>query len=212
MLNEKLQSYLEELIPMRDELLFEMETYAKQNAVPIMELAAIETMLQILRIHQPKKLLEIGTAIGYSALRMAYTLPDSFIVTAEKDPERLKLAWEFLSRSGRAGQIQLLYGDALELREEIEKHAPYDFIFIDAAKGQYRKFFEMYSPYLAENGIVLTDNVLFRGLVCEKDIQNRNKRGLVRKINDFNKWLMEHEGFDTVILPVGDGVAISRKR
>lgn len=197
---------------MRDELLFEMETYAKQNAVPIMELAAIETMLQILRIHQPKKLLEIGTAIGYSALRMAYTLPDSFIVTAEKDPERLKLAWEFLSRSGRAGQIQLLYGDALELREEIEKHAPYDFIFIDAAKGQYRKFFEMYSPYLAENGIVLTDNVLFRGLVCEKDIQNRNKRGLVRKINDFNKWLMEHEGFDTVILPVGDGVAISRKR
>lgn len=212
MLNEKLQSYLEELIPMRDELLFEMETYAKQNAVPIMELAAIETMLQILRIHQPKKLLEIGTAIGYSALRMAYTLPDSFIVTAEKDPERLKLAWEFLSRSGRAGQIQLLYGDALELREEIEKHAPYDFIFIDAAKGQYRKFFEMYSPYLAENGIVLTDNVLFRGLVCEKDIQNRNKRGLVRKINDFNKWLMEHEGFDTVILPVGDGVAVSRKR
>lgn len=212
MLNEKLQSYLEELIPMRDELLFEMETYAKQNAVPIMELAAIETTLQILRIHQPKKLLEIGTAIGYSALRMAYTLPDSFIVTAEKDPERLKLAWEFLSRSGRAGQIQLLYGDALELREEIEKHAPYDFIFIDAAKGQYRKFFEMYSPYLAENGIVLTDNVLFRGLVCEKDIQNRNKRGLVRKINDFNKWLMEHEGFDTVILPVGDGVAISRKR
>src|SRR5690606_17683221 len=152
--------------------------------VPIMELAAIETMLQILRIHQPKKLLEIGTAIGYSALRMAYTLPDSFIVTAEKDPERLKLAWEVLSRSGRAGQIQLLYGDALELREEIDKHAPYDFIFTDAAKGQDRKFFEMYSAYLADNGIVLTENVVFRGLVCEKDIQNRNKRGLVRKINE----------------------------
>lgn len=212
MINKELEQYLEGLIPGRNELLTDMENYAKSHGVPIMELGAMEAMLQILRIQQPKKILEIGTAIGYSALRMAYTLPKSLIVTVEKDREKWNMAREYLEKSGKSAQIRLLFGDALELTEEIKMFAPYDFIFLDAAKSQYRKFFELYSRYLGKNGIVFTDNVLFKGLVCREDIENRNIRALARKIRCFNEWLAGLKEFDTVFLPVGDGVAISRKR
>lgn len=212
MINKELEQYLEGLIPGRNELLTDMENYAKSHGVPIMELGAMEAMLQILRIQQPKKILEIGTAIGYSALRMAYTLPKSLIVTVEKDREKWNMAREYLEKSGKSAQIRLLFGDALELTEEIKMFAPYDFIFLDAAKSQYRKFFELYSRYLGKNGIVFTDNVLFKGLVCREDIENRNIRALARKIRGFNEWLAGLKEFDTVFLPVGDGVAISRKR
>lgn len=211
-MDDQLQDYLCELIPKRDELLLDMEKYAAENGVPIMELSGIEAMLQILRIQQPKTLLEIGTAIGYSALRMAYALPQSLIVTVERDEERLRVAEEFIKKSGKAGQVQLIHGDALKTEADIQRFAPYDTIFIDAAKGQYKNFFEMYSPFLGNNGVIITDNVLFKGLVFEEQINSRNVRSLVRKINDFNHWLMAHPGFDTIILPVGDGVAISRKR
>jgi predicted O-methyltransferase YrrM len=212
LLNEKLHSYIESLIPSRNDLLLEMESYAKQHNVPIMELDGMEAMLQILKIQKPKKILEIGTAIGYSALRMAFVLPKTRIITIERDEERFKLAEEFIQRSGVDGRISLIKGDALELEADIHLHAPYDAIFIDAAKGQYKKFFEIYSKYLQEDGIILTDNVLFKGLVCEKEIESKRTRNLVKKIDEFNHWLMNHPQYSTIILPVGDGVAISLKR
>lgn len=209
---EKLQLYINELIQDRPEILAEMEQYAQEFEVPIMELTGIETMLQLLRIQQPKSILEVGTAIGYSALRMAYTLPTTKIVTIERDVERLEKAKEFIKRAEKQSQIVLISGDALEVEAEIKAYAPYDTIFIDAAKAQYRRFFDMYSKYLSDTGIIITDNVLFKGMVAEGNIENRNIRALVRKIKDFNSWLMSHPDYDTVILPVGDGLAISKKR
>lgn len=190
----------------------EMEKFAGQNKVPIMELAGIEAMLQILRIQDSKKILEVGTAIGYSALRMAEALPNARIVTIERDIERIQLAEEFIGRSSLSDQIILIKGDALEVEEFVSGQAPYDAIFIDAAKGQYQRFFEMYSKYLNEDGIIITDNVLFKGLVAESEIESKRIRNLVKKINDFNHWLMNHPDYHSIILPVGDGVAISKKR
>lgn len=212
MLNEKLHSYIERLIPDRNVLLMEMELYAKEHQVPIMELAGIEAMLQLMRIQQPKNILEIGTAIGYSALRMATALPDTRVVTIERDQERIQIAKQFLEKSGEAERILLLEGDALEAVEQIRQFGPFDTVFIDAAKGQYKKFFELYERELQPNGMIITDNVLFKGLVCETEIESKRTRNLVKKINDFNCWLMSHPEYDTVILPVGDGVAISKKR
>jgi predicted O-methyltransferase YrrM len=106
----------------------------------------------------------------------------------------------------------LIKGDALEIEDQVKKHAPFDAIFIDAAKGQYKRFFEIYANYLSEDGIIITDNVLFKGLVSEPNIENKRIRSLVKKINEFNTWLMSHPHYYTVILPVGDGVAISKKR
>lgn len=209
---EKLHSYIEELIQNRSDLLEEMEQYAKAHHVPIMELSGIETILQILRIAQPKQILEVGTAIGYSALRMATVLPETNIVTIERDSERYTVAEDFIKRANKEHQIVIIKGDALEVESLIEKFGSFDAIFIDAAKGQYKKFFEIYSKYLGDKGIIITDNVLFKGLVCEDTIESKRVRSMVTKIKDFNKWLMEHAEYDSVIIPVGDGVAISKKR
>jgi predicted O-methyltransferase YrrM len=212
LLNEKLHSYIEGLIVERNSLLTEMESFAVEHNVPIMELAGIEAMLQLLRIQGSKKILEVGTAIGYSALRMAYTLSDAKIVTIERDEERYQLAEKFIKRSECYDRITLIKGDALEVENQVSGHAPFDTVFIDAAKGQYKKFFEIYSTYLDDNGIIITDNVLFKGLVSETEIESKRIRNLVKKIDDFNHWIMNHPDYFTVILPVGDGVAISKRR
>ena len=212
MLNEKLHFYIESLIPERNPLFTEMEGYAKEHNIPIMELAGIETMLQLLRIQQSKKILEVGTAIGYSGLRMVNALPNANVVTIERDLERVQVAEEFINRSNKGEQILIIKGDALELEVQVSQHAPFDAIFIDAAKGQYKKFFEIYSKYLNDDGMIITDNVLFKGLVCETEIESKRTRNLVKKINEFNQWLMNNPDYFTVILPVGDGVAISKRR
>ncbi|MDR7077989.1 putative O-methyltransferase YrrM [Neobacillus niacini] len=212
MLNDKLHSYIEELIPGREPLFIEMENYAIENKVPIMELVGIEALLQFLRIQDSKKILEVGTAIGYSALRMAEALPNAAIVTIERDIDRIHAAEEYIERSALGKQIQLIKGDALEVEELVREQAPYDTIFVDAAKGQYKKFFEMYSKYLSDDGIIISDNVLFKGLVTQSDIESKRIRNLVKKIDGFNQWLMKHPEYHTVILPVGDGIAISKKK
>lgn len=212
LLNDKLHSYIEEMIPGRAPLFAEMEDYAKENQVPIMELVGIEALLQLLRIQDSKKILEVGTAIGYSALRMAEALPNASVVTIERDLERIQVAEEYMGRSKHGEQILLIKGDALEVEELVREQAPYDAIFVDAAKGQYKKFFEIYSKYLTDDGIIITDNVLFKGLVTQSEIESKRIRNLVKKIDSFNQWLMNHNDYHTVILPVGDGIAISKKK
>ncbi|NRD75933.1 O-methyltransferase [Bacillus sp. BRMEA1] len=212
MLDKKLLSYIEGLIPERDPLLKEMEEYAAVHHVPIMELSGIETTLQLLRIHRSIKILEIGTAIGYSALRIADALPEVQIVTIERDEERYLAAEEFINRSNHGKQITLLKGDALDLENAVRDYGPFHAIFIDAAKGQYQKFFEIYSKFLRDDGMIITDNVLFKGLVAQDVIDSKRTRNIVKKIADFNRWLMNHPDYDSVILPVGDGVAVSKKR
>jgi predicted O-methyltransferase YrrM len=210
-MKESVDQYIESLIPERPEFFVQMENYALEHHVPIMESTGIEAMLQILRIKNPKKILEVGAAIGYSSLRMAYALPNTKIVTIERDEERALLAQKNIGELDMEGQVNLVKGDALEIEDEISSHGPFDVIFIDAAKGQYKRFFELYSRYLLEDGLIITDNVLFKGLVAEEVIQHKRTAQLVKKIKQYNEWLMSHPDYHTVILPVGDGVAISKK-
>ncbi len=210
--NDKVDLYIESLIPKRPDFFLEMELYANENKVPIMEISGMEAMIQFLRIKQPKKILEIGTAIGYSALRMAHALPKTEIVTIERDEERAQLAQGYFQQFDHNGQIHFLKGDALEMEELVMQQGPYDAIFIDAAKGQYKKFFELYSRFVHEQGIIITDNVLFKGLVAQEVIEHKRTEQLVKKIKAFNEWLMSQPDYYTIILPVGDGVAISQKR
>lgn len=204
--------YIESLLPRRSELFRQMERFAEKEHVPIMEQTAIEVMLQFLRIQNPAKILEVGTAIGYSALRMADALPEAEVVTIEKDPARAEQARNFIGAAGKDDRITVLEGDALELGERVTELGPYDAIFIDAAKGQYMKFFNMYSPLLRERGCIYSDNVLFRGYVAEEEVKQRRFRSLARKMKEFNRFLMGHDGYITTIIPVGDGLAVSKKR
>mgnify|MGYP005755757715 CR=1 FL=1 len=211
---QEVVSYLQSLIAPRNELITQMEILAEEKAVPIMDIVGMETLLQLLRLHQPKKILEIGTAIGYSAIRMAEAIPDVTIVTVERDEERYNLAVQFVKEAALQDRIHLVLGDALEEHSDVMNAAPYDFLFVDAAKGQYERFFKMYEKLLKPDGVIITDNVLYKGLVATdySNLQPRRKKSLVKKIDHFNQWLMNHPDYITTILPVGDGIAISKRR
>lgn len=210
----KVITYLNILTPPRNELVSNMEQLAEKENVPIMDLVGMETLLQLLRLSMPKRILEIGAAIGYSAIRMAQALPEVSIVTIERDEQRYLQAKAHIGQAGLEDRIELIFGDALEVLDQVEKEAPFDFIFVDAAKGQYERFFTMYETLLNQDGIIITDNVLFRGMVAEdhEALEPKRIRNLVKKIDRYNRWLMEHPAYITTILPVGDGIAISKKR
>ncbi|WP_246940659.1 O-methyltransferase [Bacillus pinisoli] len=208
MIPSEIESYLHSLIPERESVLLEMEQYAKEHQVPIMELVGIEALLQFIRLIEPKSILEIGTAIGYSSIRMAKAVQDVKVVTIERDDERYQKALYYIKQANMEEQIQVILGDALEVNLE----QSFDVIFIDAAKGQYTRFFEKYEKLLAKNGVIISDNVLFKGLVAENNTENKRIKSLVKKIQGYNEWLMNHPDYHTTILPIGDGIAISKKK
>lgn len=205
-------AYIQSFIQPRNDLLVEMEDYAKEHHVPIMQLAAIEALNQILRIQQPSSILEIGTAIGYSAIRMAEALPDCRIVTIERDAERVKLAKDFIASSSIANRITVIEGDALEV--DVEQFQPtFDAVFIDAAKGQYQRFFEKYAPLVPKGGVLYIDNMYMHGL-SDLDLKEvpRRKRTMIRNLKNFTDWIMQHPDYSCAFLPVGDGLLLCLKR
>ena len=205
-------AYIHSFIHPRSELLLEMEQFAAEHHVPIMQLSGIEALNQLLRIQKPKQILEIGTAIGYSAIRMAMALPETHIVTIERDETRVTYAREFIALSTVAERITVVEGDALEVNVE-DIQATYDAIFIDAAKGQYQKFFEKYSPLVPSGGVLYIDNMYMHGL-SDLDIKEvpRRKRTMIRNLKTFTDWIMQHPDYTCAFFPVGDGLLICLKR
>ncbi len=214
MLNEEVITYIENLLPERPIYVQQMEEFAKQNDVPIMEKTGIEVLLLLLSLQQPKKILEIGTAIGYSAIRMALKLPEAEIFTIELDEERFQQANHHIKEMGLEKRIHTMHGDALDLSESVQTFAPFDAVFIDATKAKYTKFFSLYEPMLSNAGIIYTDNVLFKGTVARdrSELKTRRQRTLVRKLNEFNHSLFELNNYETTIIPVGDGIAVTKRK
>ncbi|MFC2948435.1 O-methyltransferase [Virgibacillus sediminis] len=212
-MKECMADYLLGTLPKKEEWVLQMEEYADNERVPIMDPISMNFMMQLIRVKRPDHILEIGTAIGYSALMMAQALPDAKIISIEKDEARYQIAMDNINKQGKKNQIQVIHGDA---RHELEilrdKGESFDLIFIDAAKGQYRSFFELAEGLLKANAIIVSDNVLFRGLVAEPEKATRRHRKMVEKIRSYNKWISAHPEFDTSIIPVGDGIAISVKK
>jgi len=204
-------TYVENFLLPREELLVEMEQYAQEHHVPIMQLSGIEALSQILRIQNPKSILEIGTAIGYSAIRMAKALPNTSIVTIERDTNRVEVAKQFIAKSNVGSQITVIEGDALEV--EIDRNSTFDAVFIDAAKGQYMKFFEKYSPLVPSGGVLYIDNMYMHGL-SDLDIKEvpRRKRTMIRNLKQFSDWIMQHPDYTSAFFPIGDGLLICLKR
>lgn len=207
------EQYLTSFIPPRSPLVMEMERYAEEHRVPIMQLPGIEGLLQILRVHRPKTILEIGTAIGYSAIRMAEALPECSIVTLERDSERADKAREYIVASGYGERIHLIEGDALDVPVDQLMFHSFDAIFIDAAKGQYKKFFDRYSPLLTDDGAIYCDNMYMHGLSVQ-DVTEipRKNRTMIRKLKEYTDWIMKHPDYHSALLPVGDGLLICTKK
>lgn len=196
-----------------DSLIREMEQYAALNHVPIMERSGMDTFIGLLRIQQPKQILEIGSAIGYSAIRMVEALQDASVVTIERDADRFAAAADFIRRSGFEERITLIESDALELDDEMLLTNAFDALFIDAAKGQYKRFFEKYSTHVAKGGVIYCDNMFMHGavLLANEEIPKRN-RTMIRNLKAFTDWVMKHPAYETSLLPVGDGILIAVKR
>ncbi|MDX1702268.1 MAG: O-methyltransferase, partial [Melioribacteraceae bacterium] len=197
-------SYIESHIKTRSSHLMEMEEFARINHIPIMELVSIEAFLQLLRLQKPDSILEIGSAIGYSAIRMASALPQAKITTIEKDENRAELARTYIEKNQLTTRIQLITGDALDIELLELASSQFQAIFIDAAKGQYQRFFEKFSPLLPSGGVIYCDNMLMRGFTeIELNDVPRRKRTMVRNLQTFTTWLMNHEEYITTFLPIG---------
>ncbi|MEC5422169.1 O-methyltransferase [Virgibacillus sp. C22-A2] len=213
-MEEYLTNYLQQGIPEQQQWVIDLEKQAMENKVPIMEPVSMNFLMQIIKISKPKKTLEIGTAIGYSALRMLEAYPETNITTIERDQQRYHQAIENITAQTKNDHVNAVLGDALEvLNDEFVKlhKSSFNLIFIDAAKGQYKRFFELVSPLLANDGIIVSDNVLFRGYVANPENAHPRHKQMVGKIRLYNEWLTNHPDFTTSIVPIGDGVAISVK-
>ncbi|QUW23833.1 O-methyltransferase [Sporosarcina sp. Marseille-Q4063] len=206
-------SYIAGLLKEKNSFIIEMEEYAEKHHVPIMDSSAIETLLGLLSIQKPDRILEIGSAIGYSAIRMAQSLPDTFITTIERDQERYLKAVDYIEAADLSNRIQIIEADALLLESELIAGEPYNALFIDAAKGQYKRFFEKYSPFISSGGVIYCDNMFLHGMVLRDDKElPRRKRTMVRNLKSFTRWVLNHPDYVTSLFPLGDGILIAIKK
>ena len=188
----------------------EMKEYADKNNVPIMTDDGITYLANYIIKNQVNSVLEIGTAIGYSAIMMALANPKIHITSIERDEKRYLEAIKNIKKTKLENRIELIYNDALE----VNINGKFDLIFIDAAKAQNIKFFEKYEKNLNTNGTIITDNIKFHGLVekDESEIESRNVRQLVRKVKDYIDYLKKNKNYETQFLDIGDGLAISKRK
>lgn len=188
----------------------DLERYATEHNVPIMQKDGITFLTDYIKEHKNiKNILEIGCAIGYSSICMALVRDDIYVTTIERDRERYLKAIENVKAFHLEDRITILFQDALDvsLKEQ------YDLIFIDAAKSQYIKFFEKFTPYLKENGVVFSDNLAFHGYTKQETrIESKNLRQLVNKIRKYIVYLQEHPNFITEFYEIGDGIAVTKKK
>ena len=188
----------------------EIKEYAKVNNVPIMLDDGIDFLTTFIIKYQISSVLEIGTAIGYSAIMMALANPKLKVVSIERDEERYLEALKNVKKFGLEDRITLLFKDALDVNIKDK----FDLIFLDGAKGQNINFFEHFERNLNDEGFVITDNISFHGYVekDESDIKSRNLRGLVRKIKAYIEFLKDNPNYITTFYEKGDGIAVTQKK
>ncbi len=195
----------------KNEKIIGIENYAIKNRVPIIQKPGLDFLTAIIKISKCKKILEIGTAIGYSAINCALINKDIYVTTIERDELMLKEAKKNIELFNLNEKITIIYNDALEVNE-LELGNDYDLIFIDAAKSQYQKFFEKYAKCLKKGGLIVSDNLIFHDLIFKETIANRNTMQLVNKIKKYNLWLKSNTLFNTKFFNIGDGIALSIKK
>lgn len=189
----------------------EMEEYAREKNIPIMEKDGIAFLMKYIKAHNIKSVLEIGSAIGYSAILMASSSPDVKVTTIERDETNYMECLKNVKKCGFEQKVNVVFQDALELN--LAEGTEFDLIFIDAAKGQYTKFFEKYKFFLAQGGTIITDNLKFHNYVGKsKEIESKNLRQLVTKIENYIDFLKNNEEFDTEFIDVGDGLSVSVRK
>lgn len=209
---ERIVTYIHSLESPEREIVELIEKEALRDHVPIIRKETQSLLKTLIEMKQPKKVLEVGTAVGFSAVLMCeYLGPDAHVTTIENYEKRTPIAKENFRRAGREDQITLLEGDAMEILETLEE--TYDFIFMDAAKAQYIHYLPEVLRLLKKGGILVTDNVLQDGDVIEsRFVVERRNRTIHSRMREYLYELKHHELLQTSIIPLGDGVALSVKK
>ena len=213
--NPVVRHYLDQLNQPQTEFLQALRSQAEQRKIPIIGRDTEALLGSILLLARPRRILEIGTAIGYSALFQATMLPQARIITLELDPEKSREAEEQIRNAGMTHQIQVLTGDGRKLLGGLAEEGtePFDLIFIDAAKGHYQAFFQQTIPLWAPAAVIVSDNILFQGVTAsDRYLSSRRDRTIMNRMRSYLAWLQERTDTHTSFLPVGDGIAISVRK
>lgn len=206
-LHAEQERYLERLLPPRDPLLREMEEVAAREDVPISD-PEVGRLLSILaRATGARRIVEVGTAIGYGTICLARGAPEARVISIDSDPARLAIARGYLERAGVADRVELVPGEALEVLPRLA--GPFDVAYLDAVKREYRRYLDLLLPRLRVGGLVVADNLLWRGHVADPPADEEDETA--DHLRAFNGYFMIHPQLEAVVLPVGDGLGLATK-
>ena len=206
-----MEDYIRGLIPERTGTLKEIVDFARENGVPIVQKETGVFLEFMTSMKKPKKILELGTAVGFSSILMyesAGTEPD--IITIERDENMIEMAKINLERFNLTDKIKIEQGDCLEVLERLDDK--FDLIFMDAGKGHYNHFLPHCLRLLKEDGIIVADNVLFRGMVASQELVKRRKITIVKRMRTYLDLVTQDENLITSVIPMGDGIAVTKRR
>ncbi|MCI8403594.1 MAG: O-methyltransferase [Clostridia bacterium] len=205
--------YLRDKMTHNDELLHELEKYAQENSVPIVEPETARFLSVMCRVRRPEKILEVGCAIGYSSILMANATDEACeIATLECDEDMVCLARENIKKAGYAGKISVIEADAKDYLSYIDDDEVFDMIFLDGPKAHYIYMLDECVRLLKKGGIIISDNVLYKGMTADDNHVVRRKITIVKRLRKYIDMLMEHPELETSLLPLGDGVTVSVKK
>ena len=214
--NERVTEYIEQKYSPLNQPMWRMRLDAENHYIPIIQRDVESMLINYLNILKPKTILEVGTAIGYSAITMSETLPEATIVTLERSPQMAEKARENFTKYNKNEKIQLMYGDAIEslidLKEQVKsaERETFDFVFIDAGKSHYLDFWNQVIEMIHPGSVIFCDNVLMRGMTVDNryDVRNKHKTN-IKNMREFIDAITGDERYQTTLLPVGDGVTVS---
>ena len=206
-LHPEQEAYLDRLLPPRDALLREMEERAAREDIPISDPEVGKLLGILARTTGARRILEIGAAIGYGTIWMARGAPEARVLSIDLDPERLAAARGYLERAGVAERVDLIEGAALEVIQRLE--GPFDLVYIDAVKTEYRKYLDLTLPKVRVGGLIVVDNLLWGGEVAAPSLEGPDRDA--DALRSFNGYFMIHPQLQAVVLPLGDGVGLATK-
>ncbi|MGM9974982.1 MAG: O-methyltransferase [Clostridiaceae bacterium] len=202
--------YLRGLIRDNLPVLEELEDYASKNNIPIVQKETARFLELITAIQQPNRILELGTAIGYSSILMSESLNNKVdILTIERDSRMIALAKDNIMKHGY-NNIKILEGEALDILEGLE--GTFDMIFLDGGQGHYNHYLPHCLRLLSKDGVIVADNVLFRGMVASDELIKRRKITIVKRMRKYLDEVNANPALITSVIPMGDGIAITRRR
>lgn len=209
--HDYMEQYLRELIPSNTGILEDLERFALENRVPIVQKETAKFLELMITMNRPKKILELGTAIGYSSILMNLTLGGSCeITTIERDEKMIELANANIKKYGLQNKINILQGDCLEILENLVDE--YDMIFMDAGKAHYNHFLPHCLRLLKKQGVLIADNVLFRGMVASKELATRRKVTIIKRMKSYLELVSNNDELITSVIPMGDGISVTVRK